>query len=197
MEVETAYGIRDERPLTAKQMRFAEEYIKDPSSMKQAAMRAGYSIHSAEMGVSRLMSDPRIQKIIRDAQDQAAKKLGITAEKVMQELWAVAGANPGDVITINSEGETDVDPTKIVGEVSITTVTGGNRPKVKSVTSKTVKPADKIAALNTLAKLLNMFPKQEIELKTEFSFADAVLASIPTPEIIDTTATEVQPEETA
>lgn len=204
MKVDTAFAIKDERLLTPMQMRFVEEYVSDSTSITKAAIRAGYSIKTAYASGSNLMGDPRIQKYLQDAQDRAADKLGITAEKVMQELWKVAGANPGDIVTVNDLGETDIDSTKIVGEVSVTTVTGGNRPKIRSVTSKTVKPADKIAALSQLAKLLNMFPKQEIEVKTQFSFAEAVLSAYPVdalPEplpILESTATEVlEVEDTA
>lgn len=179
-----AYGLEriplEDIPLTEMQSRFVEEYIKDSSTIQSAAIRAGYSISTASSAGSKLMSDPRVRKLLQEASKQAFKTVGVTAEKVIQELWKIAGANPGDVITINQEGDPEIDPSRLVGEVLVTTVSG-NGKKVKSVTAKTVKPADKVAALAHLAKLLNMIPKEEIAVKHEFSLADMVSRSFDPP----------------
>lgn len=164
-----------EKPLNPQQVRFVSEYLSDSSSGKAAASRAGYSIHTASDQASRLLKDPRVIRMLEEARSQAMKTLGITAERVMQELWKVAGANPGDVVTLNEEGEADIDP-RFAGEVAVTTI-GGKDKKVRQVTSKTIKPSDKIAALTTIAKIGNFFPN-EAEIKINMSFADMVAQSI-------------------
>jgi phage terminase small subunit len=174
------YGLEriplEDRPLTPMQLRFVEEYIADSTTIKAAAIRAGYSISTAQESGSRLMADPRVRLLLKNAQDTVCQKFGITAERVIQELWKIAGANPGDIVNVDTDGEATVDPSKLVGEVAITTVSG-NGKKVKSVTAKTVKPADKIAALGHLTKLLSMVPKEEISVKYDLSFADMVAKS--------------------
>lgn len=185
---------RDEKPLLPNQVRFVEEYLKDPSDKSAAAARAGYSPEASRDAANRLLNDSRVQRILQDAQDEALDILGITAARVLQELWKIAGANPGDVVIVDSEGDLNVDPSKLVGEVMVTSTSGGSRPRTRSVTSKTVKPADKVAALTQIAKIMNMFPKEEINLKQEISFADMVINSFPPTEthpILDTTATPV------
>ena len=160
------------RPLEPMQIRFVSEYVADSSSIRAAMIRAGYSIDTAEQAGSRLLKDPRVQSLISEASKKAADSLRITQERVLQELWKVAGANPGDTITIDADGEAVIDP-KAAGELTVTTVSGGEK-KIKSVTSKTVKPSDKLNALEKIAKITNMFPKEDKEIKVEVSLTDLI-----------------------
>lgn len=165
-----------EKPLNEKQQRFVSEYLQDSSSITKAAIRAGYSIHTAQEQGSRLLQDPRVQRIINDARQQAVENLGISAERVIQELWKVAGANPGDVITMTPDGDLDIRE-GAAGELSVTTVSNGDK-KSKQVTQKTVKPADKIAALSQLVKIMQLVPEKEKEVKVNVSLVDLVEASL-------------------
>ena len=165
-----------DRPLNPLQMRFVEEYIKDSSSISKAAARAGYSVQSSPEAGSRLLADPRVKKLVQDARDRAVQALGITQEKVLQELWKVAGANPGDIVTVDADGEAVLDH-RGAGEVAVTTV-NGNGKKIKSVTTKTIKPADKIAALEKVAKIMNLFPKEDKEVTVNLSLTELIEASM-------------------
>ena len=55
------------KPLEPMQLRFVTEYISDSSSVKAAAIRAGYSIDTASQQGSRLLADPRVQSLINEA----------------------------------------------------------------------------------------------------------------------------------
>lgn len=167
----TSGGAHAARPLEAMQLRFVREYIADSSSTRAAMIRAGYSIDTVDQAGSRLLKDPRVQKMIQDANTIAAKSLGITAERVLQELWKIAGADPGDVVTIEDDGAS-IAP-RSAGELTVTTISDNGR-KTKSVTAKTVKPADKINALEKIAKITNMFPKEDKEIKVELSLTDLI-----------------------
>jgi phage terminase small subunit len=160
------------------QKRFLTEYILDSSSGRAAAIRAGYSINSASDLASKMLKDPRVSKALQEANALAVKSLGLTAERVLQELWKIAGANPGDVVSLDSDGEGHIDLSG-AAEVSVTTVSGGSK-KVKSVTSKTVKPADKVSALDKVAKIMNLFPEKEKEVKVTLSLTELIEASMPT-----------------
>lgn len=164
------------RPLEPMQIRFVSEYIADSSSTRAAMIRAGYSIDTAEQAGSRLLKDPRVQALISEANQKAAAGLRITAERVLQELWKIAGANPGDTILLDVDGEASIDP-KAAGELTVTTVSGGEK-KVKSVTAKTIKPGDKLNALEKIAKITNMFPKEEKEIKVELSLTELIEQSM-------------------
>ncbi len=121
------------------------------------------------------MADPRIQEAISDGFKASADSLGITPERILQELWKIAGANPGDVVMLDENSEAIINP-KLAGELTVTTVSGGEK-KVKSVTSKTVKPSDKINALTQIATLTNMFPKED-SIKVELSLTELIERSM-------------------
>jgi phage terminase small subunit len=182
------------RPLEPMQIRFVNEYIADSSSTRAAMIRAGYSIDTADQAGSRLLKDPRVQALISEANKKAADGLRITAERVLQELWKIAGANPGDTVLIEEDGEASINP-RAAGELTVTTVTGGDK-KIKSVTAKTIKPSDKLNALEKIAKITNMFPKEQAEVKVELSLTDLIersMEELPQPsapqlEILDTEA---------
>lgn len=169
------------RPLSPMAQRFAEEFIKDSSSSKKAAIRAGYSIDTAAQIGSRLLQDKRVRKLIKDSQKKGAEICGITAARVLQELALIAFAKPGDVVSVNSEGEAEVDLNglsrdKAAGsEVQVNLLDSGGR-KSKSVSVKTVKPADKVAALTQIGKHLGMF-KEQVEVNHTTTLKDLIDAS--------------------
>lgn len=75
--------------LTDKQRLFVAEYLTDLNAT-QAAIRAGYSENTAtEIGYENL-TKPHIAEAIQEAQKLRAEKVGITAERVLQELAAIA-----------------------------------------------------------------------------------------------------------
>lgn len=83
--------------LTAKQKLFVQEYLVDLSAT-QAAIRAGYSVKTAEVIGYENLRKPSIAEAIKAAQDKRAAKVEITAEMVMQRWWDIATANPNDLI---------------------------------------------------------------------------------------------------
>ena len=148
--------------LTPQQARFVEEYLIDNSSQSKAAIRAGYSIHSAVVNASRLMRQPKIRAAIAEGQAERSKRLGITQDRVLQELALIAFANLKDVVGKNAEGDTDIDMQGMdrnvaaaLAEVSISTKGG----KTKVRTAK-VRLVDKISALEKLGKHLGMFTEK-------------------------------------
>lgn len=163
-------------PLNPQQLRFVREYLIDPSVIKAAAIRAGYSIETAGPQASRLLKDPRVILALQTAQSEAQDVLNITAARVLQELWKVAGANPGDVLMMDEEGNHVLDPSK-AAEVFGTVSSDGSGKKVKQLTSKTVKPSDKIAALGLVAKLLDIMPKEKVEVSGTVNWTDVLEAS--------------------
>lgn len=183
-------------PLSPMAMRFVEEYILDSSSAKRAAIRAGYSIDTSSQIASRLLRDTRIQKLIKDSQDTGAKICGITAARVLQELALIAFAKPGSIIRVDSEGEASIDLQDLSKdnaagtEVLVNTMNSGGR-KSKAVSVKTVKVADKIAALEKIGKHLGMF-KDQVEVNHTTSLRDLIEA-VPSleaePETLETLTT--------
>jgi phage terminase small subunit len=75
--------------LTPKQQRFVDEYQIDLNAT-QAAVRAGYSRHTAEQQGCRLLRNAQIQQSVADAKEGAREKTGITAQRVKEELARLA-----------------------------------------------------------------------------------------------------------
>lgn len=71
--------------LTPKQQRFITEYLIDLNG-KQAAVRAGYSPHTAQEQSSRLLSLAKVQEAVGEAQKASEGAAGITRERVLAEL---------------------------------------------------------------------------------------------------------------
>lgn len=190
------------RPLSAQQMRFVEEYVKDPTSAAAAGRRAGYTSSSASTVCARLLRDPRVMKMIDEATAYATKQLGITKERILQELALIAFASTKGMIKKDEDGDDVVDSGVLNSnhgaplELSVTSVKG-SRGVVKNIQYKTVRVADKTAALNLLGKHLNMF-KDQVEVTGKMSLLDMIENSYKPPEIedqsdiVDSTAVEVQ-----
>ena len=76
------------KPLTAKQKRFCDEYMIDMNG-KQAAIRAGYSEHTAEQQGSRLLSKAKVFAGIQRLIDERAERVEVDADYVVTELRKV------------------------------------------------------------------------------------------------------------
>lgn len=68
---------------------FCQEYIKDRNAT-QAAIRAGYSVNSADVEGTRLLGNDRVSERISALSVDVAKRNGITQDWVIQNLKSVA-----------------------------------------------------------------------------------------------------------
>lgn len=80
-----------------RQLRFVEEYLVDLNAT-QAAIRAGYSEKTAYSIGQRLLKDVEVAAAIAKAQAARSEKTEITAERVLQELWDIATADPNELV---------------------------------------------------------------------------------------------------
>jgi phage terminase small subunit len=82
---------RDANGLTPKQARFVHEYLIDLNAT-QAAIRSGYSKHTAnEIGAENL-AKPSIRAAVEAGRAKAAAKAGITLEDHLKELARIRDA---------------------------------------------------------------------------------------------------------
>lgn len=82
--------------LTAKQVRFVQEYLIDLNAT-QAAIRAGYSQKTAKQAGTENLSKPAIKEAVADAQYKRAKETSIDAAWVLKRLSAEAEADMADL----------------------------------------------------------------------------------------------------
>lgn len=87
------------RPLTPKQQRFIDEYLVDLNA-SQAAIRAGYSARRADAIGYENLRKPEIAAAIRDAQAARSERTGITADRVLAELWSIATADYRELVQV-------------------------------------------------------------------------------------------------
>jgi phage terminase small subunit len=77
-----------------KEQRFVEEYLKDLNAT-QAYLRShpGASANTARTEGSRLLAKPDIKKLIDEATTQRSKRINISQDEILAELWRVAFAD--------------------------------------------------------------------------------------------------------
>lgn len=81
----------------AQQAQFALEYLKDFNG-KQAAIRAGYTAHSAAQTASRLLTLNNVQKILTDAIAARQARTADEGDEALGMVKAVAEADPNALV---------------------------------------------------------------------------------------------------
>jgi len=143
--------VSSERRLVPKQARFVEEYPVDYNAT-QAAVRAGYSKKMAGRIGYQLLENPRVRAAIQAAQKERSARLGINADRVIQELAILGFADLAEFVdwgpngvTLRESSALDKAKRRAIVEVSET------RFGVK------IKLADKNSALEKLCRHLGIY----------------------------------------
>lgn len=141
--------------LNQKQQRFCEEYMIDLNAT-QAAIRAGYSVKTANEQGARLLANVSVSREIERLRAIQSRRTGITADRVLQELAKIAFVDPSRVINSHDGTvRTDASPEDKAAIQGV---------KVKSSSSLNgdsfeaeVKLHDKTRALELLGKHMGLF----------------------------------------
>jgi len=152
--------------LRPKQEMFVKEYLIDLNAT-QAAIRAGYSIKTAEVIGYENLNKPHIAETIQEAMAKRSLRTEITADNVLRELAKIGFGNiqrcytpEGRLIPIH---EMDADVSATITEVTEKFVSKSEEDDV--VLERKYKVADKRAALVDLGRHLKLFTdKSETEL---------------------------------
>ena len=102
--IESAPPVEDKAttaPLTDKQQRFVEEYMVDLNAT-QAAIRAGYSLETAEQIGYQLLQKTSVLKAISQARQAQQARTAITADKVLMEIANVALADARELVEVKT-----------------------------------------------------------------------------------------------
>jgi len=158
--------------LTARQARFVEEYLKDLNGAR-AAIRAGYSERAAKEQASRLLTNANVAEAVARAQAERSARIGLTADRVLEELAAVAFARLGDFAEwgpdrfVLRDSESGADDggrldTRPVQEIKVKETVLAKVGEDETVLKREygVKLHDKLAALDKLGKHLGMFSEK-------------------------------------
>ncbi|OQC75271.1 MAG: Terminase small subunit [Spirochaetes bacterium ADurb.Bin001] len=145
----------EELGLNPMQKLFVDEYLIDLNAA-QAAMRAGYSPDNAGFQGHCLITNPKIKLAISIAKAKRARRVGITQDRVIQELAKIAFLNPIDMINpsnVTLKSKASRDDTAAISSLRVKRflTKGGNGVE------REVKMYDKIRALELLGKHMGIF----------------------------------------
>lgn len=141
--------------LSEKQKRFVQEYLVDLNATA-AAKRAGYSPKTASEQGARLLANVKVQEEIQKAIEKRQNRVEITQDRVLQELASIAFAKGTDYASIIS-GVVMMNDTEKLTEEQKAAIVGIKQTKE----GVEVKLADKMRALELLAKHLGLLQAQE------------------------------------
>ena len=96
------------RAPTARQIRFCEEYARDPNAYR-AALRAGFSKSFARGHSHTLLRDPKVLRQLAATPDANYPEL----DTAIAELGRIAYANVVDVLRLGPDGRLDLDPARM------------------------------------------------------------------------------------
>lgn len=85
------------RKLTDKQQRFVDEYLIDLNAT-QAAIRAGYSVKTANEQGSQNLAKLNIQQVIAEKMAERSRRTGVNQDRVVLELAKIAFVKLTDII---------------------------------------------------------------------------------------------------
>ena len=87
--------------LTDKQQRFVDEYMVDMNAT-QAAIRAGYSTHTANEQGSQLLAKLSIQRALNAARQAQQERTKISADGALREAWNIATADTRELVELKT-----------------------------------------------------------------------------------------------
>lgn len=156
--------------LTPKQQRFVDEYLVDLNAT-QAAIRAGYSEKSAYSQAHDLLKKPEIEAAVAAARLEQSDRTGVTADRVIRELAAIAFGDLRDVASWRADALTLIDSAELapeaaaaVREVVAYTTTTDHGESSTTTTRVQIRQHDKIAAIRLLGQHLGLF-KETLKLE--------------------------------
>lgn len=164
--------------LTDKEKRFVHEVSLDVGTRKDAAIRAGYSPEGAAQQASALMKKPKIKQAIQETREELGARMGITPERILQELALIGFANPQEYMTEDEDGNQELDLSKVRGHAgrAFTVEVETSKSGTARVQRTKFKMLDKADALLKMGKQIGMFT-DKVEHSVTMSLEDLVANS--------------------
>lgn len=167
--------------LTDKQKRFCEEYLVDLNAT-QAAIRAGYAASTAVAQASRLLATPHVQSCIQELQAKTSAKLEITREMVVAELAKIGFSNIRNYYDENNRlipfAEMTESSAAAVASVEVDELWGHTPDgRVQLGDTKKLKMHNKLAALDSLCRVLGFNAPEKKEITGELNFLNLLQVS--------------------
>lgn len=165
------------KELSAKRLRFVQEYSKHPNGAA-AARAAGYSKKTADRIASRLLKEPEVQAALKELQEAYAKQAGLDAVEILREIRRVALSDIGSLFDKDGQPKQLKDLTpdqrRAISAIEVELVAGEEKTTDDGVTIPArsvakvakVKLWDKLKALELGAKHLKLLT-DKVDLSNE------------------------------
>ncbi len=140
--------------LTEKQQRFVDEYLIDLNAT-QAAIRAGYSVKTANEQGSQNLAKLSIQQAIAEQMAERSKRTGINQDRVVLELAKIALVKMTDIVDSQGRIKSNASPDDLACIESVKYKE--SESDTGSSVEREVKIASKLKALELLGKHLGMW----------------------------------------
>lgn len=140
--------------LTEKQQRFVDEYLIDLNAT-QAAIRAGYSVKTANEQGAQNLAKVSIQQAIAEQMADRSRRTGVNQDRIVLELARIAFAKITDIV--DSEGKIKSTATDDDLACIESVKYKGSESETSSSVEREVKLSSKLKALELLGKHLGMW----------------------------------------
>lgn len=154
-----------DKDLTDKQIKFCEEYLIDLNGT-QAAIRAGYSRNTAAVIAAENLIKPNILEYLTQRQRELQEATGITQKRVLEEYAKVAFLDIRKLYTVDgslkSIHDLDDEAAGALAGVETQEIKVSDPESEEDIITghtKKVKTYDKVKALDSLARHLGIFGK--------------------------------------
>lgn len=152
-----------ERPLTARERRFASEYAKDQNATR-AARRAGYTGNSLKTMACNLYARPEIRAACDAACAEMMDRVKVDAERILNEYALLAFSDIVEYLQLHDDGLAVLDwselppgASKVIQEITQEEYVEGKGHRAKRVRKTKFKLYDKTKALEKLGEYLRLW----------------------------------------
>lgn len=157
--------------MTIQKKLFARYYISSARfNGERAAIMAGYSEKTAGSQASRLLKDVNVRAFIDKELDRTAKRIDITADRIIQELARIGFSNMMDYVRLTSQGDPLIDLSQLtrdraaaISKIVIEDYVEGRGEDAREVKRIRFELHDKRAALIDLGKHIGLFRESSLE----------------------------------
>lgn len=140
--------------LTEKQQRFVDEYLIDLNAT-QAAIRAGYSVKTADVQGSRMLGNIKVHQAVSEAMAERSKRTGVNQDRVVLELAKIAFVRMTDIVDNQGRIKSNAkeDDLSCIESMKYKE----SKSDIGSSVEREVKISPKLKALELLGKHLGMW----------------------------------------
>ena len=161
--------------ITELQLRFVEEYLIDLNP-KQAAIRAGYPPNKAQYAATQVMKHPPVCDLIAKRMAERSKRVGLSADRVLQRLGALALGDPRALFTSTGglvpPTQLDADDALLIAGVKTRRIVAMNENgEMQPEEIVEVKIVDQLAATTLAMRHLGML-NEKIDVNVTHALAD-------------------------